>query len=51
MKSLPGWLVDGSSSDDKVRDENKKHKRAYTEPTIGKAFNSSELKSDSRVSI
>ena len=50
-KCIVGWLCD-SSGDDKVRDENKNHRRAQTEPGIGKEHNkSSELKSNSRVSV
>ena len=43
---LLGWLSDGSS-DDKVRDEHKSsHRRAHTEPALGRVHNPS----DSRVS-
>lgn len=45
---LLGWLSD---SDDKVKDDNKRHRRAHTEPGMGKAHRFSELKPDSRVSI
>lgn len=54
---LLGWLSDHSSDDKVINEnkevinENKKHKRAYTEPATGKSQNSSELKSGSRVSV
>ena len=47
-KMLLGWLSDSGSSGVKVRDEHKKHKRAYTEPAIGKGHSS--IEEDSRVS-
>ena len=58
--SLLGWLSDSNSSssssssssgEDKIRDESKKHRRAHTEPAIGKPPNSSDIKSGSRVSV
>lgn len=45
---LLGWLSDASSSDDKVRDEHKSHRRAHTESALGKVRNNP---SDSRVSV
>lgn len=44
-----GWLSDSGSSDVKVRDEHKKHKRAYTEPAMGKGHSS--IEEDSRLSL